>query len=128
MVGQEDAGYSLNHWLPQLLQMQSRCEQLGLAIPFLFHAGETHNTRGDADSNVHDAIILGSRRIGHGYQLAKHPALQEICRDRQIAVEVCPISHEVLGLCTRIATHPIQQLLAAGVPCVIGSDDPGFWK
>jgi adenosine deaminase CECR1 len=129
MVGQEDAGYTLKHWLPQLFSMQMKCKEKGLEIPFVFHAGETHNHFGsDADSNLHDAVLLNSKRIGHGFSLSKHPVLQNLCREKGIAIEICPISHEVLGLCSRIATHPIQQLLAAGVPCVIGSDDPGFWK
>lgn len=42
-----------------------------------------------------DAILLGSKRIGHGYALAKHPKLLELLKKHDIAVEVNPVSNQV---------------------------------
>jgi len=49
-----------------------------------------------ADDNLYDALLLGTKRIGHGFSLVKHPKLMSICRERDIALEVCPISNEIL--------------------------------
>lgn len=35
-------------------------------IPFIFHAGETLGDGSAADMNLYDAILLGTKRIGHG--------------------------------------------------------------
>lgn len=128
MAGQEDAGHSLEYWMPALREMQVQCQRLGIQIPLLLHAGETL-TAGDgtADGNVYDALLLGAKRIGHGFCLSRHPRLIEHCRRDRVAIEICPISNQVLRLCANISNHTVRILLANGVHCVIGSDDPGFW-
>lgn len=40
--------------------------------------------------------MLGSKRIGHGYALSKHPVLLKMVKERDIAVEVNPISNQVM--------------------------------
>ena len=40
--------------------------EVGLELPFLFHAGETLGDGSAADNNLYDAILLGTKRIGHG--------------------------------------------------------------
>lgn len=42
-----------------------------------------------------DAIALGTRRIGHGYALAKYPTLMHLVKERDIAIEVNPVSNQV---------------------------------
>ncbi|KAJ0117902.1 hypothetical protein J7T55_014352 [Diaporthe amygdali] len=100
LQGQEDAGQTLAHWIPELLEMRAKIKTLGLDLPFIFHAGETLDHGGDTDSNLFDAILLGTKRIGHGFSLVKHPLLMQLCKERNIAIETCPISNEVLGLLT----------------------------
>jgi hypothetical protein len=95
-----------------------------LEIPFLFQTGETLlNTGGTTDStesNIYDACLLESKRIGHGYSLLKHPHLlphfREAYEQPGICIEVCPISNELLHLCRNIKEHPFPQLLSDGVP------------
>lgn len=128
MAGPENAGQALSFFIPELLEFRRKCDSLGLDIPFIFHAGETLDDGGDVDSNLYDAILLGTKRIGHGFSLAKHPLLMQLCKDNKIAVEVCPISNEVLGLCPTIKNHPLPVLLSNCVPCSINSDDPGVWE
>ena len=79
----------------------------------------------DTDHNLFDAILLGTRRIGHGFSLFKHPLLVEMVKTKKILVESCPISNEVLRLTSSIKTHPMPALLARGVPCCLSNDDPG---
>jgi adenosine deaminase CECR1 len=128
MQGQEDTGYPLSHWIPELLAMRTKINELQLDLPFIFHAGETHDHGGETDSNLYDAILLGTKRIGHGFSLTKHPLLMQICKERDIAVETCPISNEVLGLCGSVKEHHLPILMANCVPCTVNSDDPGCWQ
>lgn len=92
LVGHEDSLNPLSFYLPTLLWFQERQKELGVSVPFVFHAGETLSDGVGADQNLFDAVLLGTKRIGHGFSLCKHPELMEICRDRKIAIEVCPCS------------------------------------
>jgi len=67
VVGQEDIGRTLAYYAPKLLEFRARVASLGLSIPFIFHAGETLGDGDHVDENLYDAILLGSKRIGHGY-------------------------------------------------------------
>lgn len=75
-----------------------------------------------------DAVLLGSRRIGHGYALTKHPNVIELVKSNNIAVEVNPISNQVLKLVDDYRNHPASTFLAQDIPIVISSDDPSFWE
>lgn len=126
LVGHEDPGRPLADLVPVLFWFRKACAQGGVNIPFFFHAGETLGTGTDADMNLYDAILLGTRRIGHGFSLYKHPLLMNMVRDRRILVECCPVSNEVLRLTSSISAHPLPALLANGVPVSLCNDDPGI--
>lgn len=124
LVGQEDLGRSLSDLAPELFWFRKACAQEGVDIPFFFHAGETLGDGDSVDENLFDAIILGTRRIGHGFSLYKHPLLIDMVKEKRILVESCPVSNEVLRLCGSIMSHPLPALLARGVPCSLCNDDP----
>ncbi|KAF2720458.1 Metallo-dependent hydrolase [Polychaeton citri CBS 116435] len=126
LVGQEDKGRSLAELTPELFWFKKACHQAGVNIPFFFHAGETSQDGGATDENLFDAILLGTRRIGHGFSLFKHPLLVDMVKDKRILLECCPISNEVLRLCSSIMQHPLPSLLARGVPCALANDDPAI--
>jgi adenosine deaminase CECR1 len=90
-------------------------------LPFYFHDGET-DWAGNQD--VVDAVLLGARRIGHGFNLVAYPYVESQLRDRNIAIEVCPISNQVLRYIRDLRIHPACGYIRRGVPCVIGCDDP----
>jgi adenosine deaminase CECR1 len=102
----------------------------------MFHAGETLlDTGGSSDpknSNLYDAVVLNAKRIGHGFALMKHPHLVEKFKKTEtskgICVELCPISNELLHLCRNIKEHPFPELLAAGIPCTVNSDNPCLFR
>lgn len=75
LVGQEDPGRPLKDLLPELFWFKKQCVQEGIELPFFFHAGETLGDGSDTDQNLFDAVLLGTRRIGHGFSLYKHPLL-----------------------------------------------------
>ena len=66
VVGHEDSLNPLLDFIEPLQRFQERQKELGVDLPFLFHAGETLGDGTNADMNLYDAILLGTKRIGHG--------------------------------------------------------------
>ncbi|KAF9555864.1 Metallo-dependent hydrolase [Agrocybe pediades] len=127
LVGDENELKPLIYYAKNLLRFCERQKEEGVDIPFIFHAGETLGDGTEADLNLYDAILLGTKRIGHGYSLVKHPKLMETCREKGIAVEVCPISNEILRLTSSMPMHPLPILMNNGVPVSLSSDDPAVF-
>ncbi|KAI0858155.1 adenosine deaminase-related growth factor [Xylaria cubensis] len=126
LVGQEDLGRTHRELLPEIMWFRKQCAEEGVNIPFFFHAGECLGSGSDTDHNLFDAILLGTRRIGHGFSLYKHPLLIDLVKEKRILIESCPISNEVLRLCGSVMSHPLPALLARGVPCSLCNDDPAM--
>lgn len=136
LVGAEDRPNHIGFYRTQLVAFRETCKALNLDIPFMFHAGETLlDTGGSNDptkSNLYDAVALNSKRIGHGFALMKHPLLVEKFRKTDtnsgICIELCLISNELLHLCRNVKEHPYPELLAAGIPCTVNSDNPSLFS
>lgn len=126
LVGQEDQGRPLVDLVPALFWFRKQCAEEEVDIPFFFHAGECLGDGDATDHNLFDAILLGTRRIGHGFSLFKHPLLIELVKEKKILVECCPISNEVLRLTSSIKSHPLPALLSRGVPVSLCNDDPAI--
>lgn len=88
--------------------MRRRDEDDEYDYPVILHAGESLKKE---NQNLYDAILLGSKRIGHGFGLAMHPHLVDIVKKQKICVECCPISNNVLGYVRDLRCHPIRSLL-----------------
>ena len=65
-MGNENTLRPLIYYLDPLLRFKKRVADLGLDLPFILHAGETLGDGSDPDNNLYDAILLGTKRIGHG--------------------------------------------------------------
>lgn len=126
LVGQEEQGRPLISLTPTLFWFRKQCAQRGLNLPFFFHAGECVSWGDEVDTNLFDALLLGTRRIGHGFSLPKHPLLINMVKQKSILVESCPISNEILRLTSSILTHPLPVLLAQNVPVSLSNDDPAI--
>ncbi len=87
------------------------------------HAGETVGP-----AEVWAAVReLGAERIGHGIGAVGDPGLLAQLADRGIVLEVCPTSNLRTGAVPSLAEHPLPQLVAAGVPVSLATDDPGMF-
>lgn len=126
LVGQEDQGRTLADLVPILFWFRKCCMEEQVELPFFFHAGECLGDGDSTDHNLFDAILLGTRRIGHGFSLYKHPLLIEMVKDKRILIECCPISNEILRLTGSIQTHPLPALLSRGVSVSLCNDDPAI--
>ncbi|KAK2811689.1 hypothetical protein FQN50_002035 [Emmonsiellopsis sp. PD_5] len=126
LVGQEDLGRTHKDITPELMWFRQKCIEEKLEIPFFFHAGECLGDGDSTDENLYDAIIMGTRRIGHGFSLYKHPKLIDMVKEKRILIETCPISNEVLRLTSTVLAHPLPALLARGVPASLSNDDPAL--
>merc|ERR1712232_418398 len=119
-VGQEDVSPSLHDYAPALLKGRT-----DFSLNYYLHAGETaFNGNDSAADNLFDAALL-SRRIGHGFALVKRPELVPLLLKRKVAIEVCPISNQVLGYAQNFQNHPATWMMEVGLPVTLSPDDPG---
>lgn len=75
MVNEEDATPSIEDFLHELLKAMKENEK----FPMVFHAGESNNRN---NTNIADAILLGSKRIGHGFNIEQHPYMIEVIKEK----------------------------------------------
>lgn len=87
------------------------------------HAGEAAGAESVRSAVEH----LRAERIGHGIRAVENPAVIELLREREIAIEVCPTSNLRTGVVRAPEAHPLPELLAAGLQVIIDDDDPALF-
>jgi len=135
MVGEEDQGHTLLFHADTLRAAQNYSKLANGTFNLFFHTAETNwpedqmpSNYGDAVStmdNIYDAIILNTQRIGHGLGFIKHPNLNPYLKEREIAIEICPASNQILGYVADLRNHPAINYHRNGIPIVLAGDDPG---
>lgn len=103
LVNEEDFNPPIKDFLALLFE-----EAKTGPLPLVFHAGESVDA---SNENLYDAVLLGTKRIGHGFNLALHPHLQELVKERQICIECCPVSNLILGYTLDLRCHPVRAFL-----------------
>lgn len=98
---------------------RARAEGFGLVA----HAGE----EGPAAYVAEALDLLGAQRIDHGVRSIDDPALVARLARERIALTVCPLSNQRLGVTPDLARHPLRALIDAGVLVTINSDDPAYF-
>lgn len=124
IVGQEDRGETLLYYVDEFVDFQQTVQKANTTFPFYFHGGESLFINTKRDENLFDALLLDSKRVGHGYAFRHHPLLLDMAKSKQVALEICPISNQVLELVSDFRNHPIANYIADDVPIVISYDDP----
>jgi len=88
------------------------------------HAGET-----EGPGSIRGALdALGADRIRHGVRAVEDPGLLRELVDRGVVLDVCVLSNVCLGVTPSVAEHQLPELLAAGIPCTVNTDDPTFFS
>lgn len=86
------------------------------------HAGED-----DAYYNIWDSINeLKVQRIDHGCAAVDDPVLVKHLKDNDILCAMCPTSNIRSGAAKSYEMHSTTELMRAGVPVSISSDDPPY--
>lgn len=70
MVNEEEFTPEISEFAPDILGAQKSKQMRNM--PCFFHAGETHDNE---ITNIHAALLMNSKRIGHGFQLSLFPNL-----------------------------------------------------
>ena len=124
LVANEDDGNTTLFFLDNWLKMDSLQQIYGIDMPLFLHDGESnwHTVK-----NLYDAVLLDSKRIGHGFNLNFYPVLQEMIKAQEICLEICPLSNQILGYVKDLRVHPANYLLRRGIQCTISSDDPSIF-
>lgn len=116
-VGGDETGCPARDLIPAF----QLARQKGLKV--LPHAGETSTAE-----NVWDALSLGADRLGHGIRAIEDPQLVRELANRQIPLEISLTSNVMTGAVSGYAAHPLVSFVRAGVPVVLNTDDPAFFR
>jgi aminodeoxyfutalosine deaminase len=95
--------------------------ELGLAsVPHAGEVGGPASIRGALDE-------LGADRLRHGIRAVEDGGLVDELRDRELVLDVCPISNLRTGAVRSLDEHPLPQLVREGVRCSVSTDDPAMF-
>ena len=87
------------------------------------HAGEL----GDPEAVRTALDLLRSDRIRHGIGAVRDPGLMREIAARGVVLDVCPVSNLRTRAVASLASHPLPELVAAGVSCSVSTDDPAMF-
>jgi adenosine deaminase len=95
-------------------------KQSGLHVTI--HAGEWGPAK-----HVKEAIEeIGAERVGHGVRTLEDKRVVALARERGTAMEVCITSNYQSGVVQTLDTHPLMDMLNAGLNITINTDDPSI--
>lgn len=93
-------------------------EAKNMGYPFTLHAGECGRVE-----NVIESVKAGASRIGHGIALTGNPEAIQFCKERKIAIEMCPISNIQTKAVSCKEEYPIREFLDAGLRVTLNTDN-----
>ncbi|MBD1320959.1 adenosine deaminase [Gordonia hankookensis] len=98
-----------------------RASRAGLRL--VAHAGE----EGGPDSILQALDDLAVERVDHGIRSVDDPRLMSRLADERTPLTICPLSNVHLNAVADIASHPLPELIEAGLHVTINSDDPAYF-
>jgi adenosine deaminase len=114
----DEAGFPADPFRAALL----RAKDAGLGITI--HAGEWAGAE-----NVRRAIdSLGADRIGHGIRILDDQDVTMLAAKKGIAFEVSLTSNWKTGAISELRSHPIREMIQAGLAVALTTDDPSIFE
>jgi len=95
-----------------------------LNLSITIHAGET----GNLDNVVQAINVFHADRIGHGTAAMYNLEVMNLLKEKNIAVEVCPISNRRTNSIKDDDYYTFHQFLKYEVPFILCSDNPAIHK
>lgn len=124
-VGEEDKWHRTDYYLDQFFVIDSIAKKEGNTLPYYFHDGESTLP---SNNNLIDAVLLNTKRIGHGINLFRFPLLELAVKEKGIALEVCPLSNQILGYVPDLRMHPASGYIKRNIPITLSTDDPQIFN
>jgi adenosine deaminase len=88
------------------------------------HAGEAAG----AESIWGAVLALKVDRIGHGTRATEDDALLDYLAEKQIPIEMCPLSNVCTGVVKSIDEHPVRDFFERGLLVTVNTDDPKMFN
>ena len=111
-----------NWWTDDFTSIYAKARSLG--IPGVSHAAE----HGGPAEVVFAIENFHAQRIQHGIGVMSDPAAVAMLVERGIPCDVCPGSNLALHAVESADSHPLPQMLDAGITVTIGTDDPPMFQ
>ncbi|MBN2063510.1 MAG: hypothetical protein JW745_01820 [Sedimentisphaerales bacterium] len=140
VYAEEDKGLSASMLAELLLDAKNEANDQGVELEFYLHNGESifpvslqaddeysWNGPKHYNNNIIDAYLLNAKRVGHGFELARLPKLAELYKEKDICIELCPISNQLLRYFKDIRNHPGINLFNQDVAITLSPDDPAIF-
>ena len=94
-------------------------------IPWILHCGESIRAK---NYNLIDGCLIEAKRFGHVINLFKLGTLYEYIKNKQIVLEINPISNQTLRQVRDLRIHPCIGYHNNGIKCTINNDDPTLYN
>lgn len=103
---------------PPMVQKDFFEEARKLGFPITIHAGECK-----CASNVHDSILLGAKRVGHGIAIMNDQEIISEVKENGIGLEMCPSSNLQTKAVEDMKHYPIHKFIEEGLCVTLNTDN-----
>lgn len=110
------AGAEAVYPMSQFMDLFAKAEEMG--IPFTIHAGECGSVE-----NILNSVKAGAARIGHGIAMRGDKELQRFIKEKEIGIEMCPISNLQTKSVKSPSEYPIREFLEEGLLVTVNTDN-----
>ena len=107
-------------------ELASPIEDFAEALAIASNAGLAlvpHSGEFGGPDQVAATLALGAARIQHGIAAARDSALLRRLAGSDVCLDVCPTSNVAVGAVESLDSHPLPDLVAAGVSVSLNADD-----